>query len=73
LQAIDSSIVYDPLLFKNRFFTLKKLPLQIGQKYNSLHPYGGNDGAMSYSTGYQFQISGGIFAQFKNLKLQLRP
>jgi hypothetical protein len=73
LQAIDSSIVYDPLLFKNKYFTLKKLPLQIGQKYNSLQPYGGNDGAMSYSTGYQFQISGGIFAQFKNLKLQLRP
>ena len=73
LQAIDSSIEYDPLLFKNKFFTLKKLPLQIGQKYNSLRPYGGNDGAMSYSTGYQFQISGGVFAQFKNLKLQLRP
>jgi hypothetical protein len=73
LQAIDSSIEYDPLLFKNKFFTLKKLPLQIGQKYNSLRPYGGNDGAMSYSTGYQFQISSGIFAQFKNLKLQLRP
>jgi hypothetical protein len=73
LQAIDSSIVYDPLLFKNKSFTLKKLPLQIGQKYNSNHPYGGNDGAMSYSTGYQFQISGGIFAQFKNLKMQLRP
>ena len=51
LQTIDSSIVYDPLLFKNNFFTLKKLPLQIGQKLNTNQPYGGNDGAMSYSKG----------------------
>jgi hypothetical protein len=73
LQTIDSSIVYDPLLFKNKYFTLKKLPLQIGQKLNTNHPYGGNDGAMSYSKGYQFQISGGVYAQFKNIKLLLRP
>ncbi len=73
LQTIDSSIVYDPLLFKNKFFTLKKLPLQFGQKLNTNQPYGGNDGGMSYSKGYQFQISGGVFAQFKNLKLQFRP
>jgi hypothetical protein len=73
LQTIDSSIVYDPLLFKNKYFTLKKLPLQIGQKLNTNHPYGGNDGAMSYSKGYQFQISGGVYAKFKNIKLLLRP
>ena len=73
LQTIDSSIEYDPLLFKNKFFTLKKLPLQFGQKLNTNHPYGGNDGAMSYSKGYQFQISGGVYAQFKNIKLLLRP
>jgi len=73
LLTIDSSIVYDPLLFKNKYFTLKKLPLQIGQKLNTNHPYGGNDGAMSYSKGYQFQISGGVYAQFKNIKLLLRP
>jgi hypothetical protein len=73
LQTIDSNIVYDPLLFKNKFFTLKKLPLQIGQKLNTNQPYGGNDGAMSYSKGYQFQISGGVYAQFKNIKLLLRP
>jgi hypothetical protein len=73
LQTIDSSIVYDPLFFKNKYFTLKKLPLQIGQKLNTNHPYGGNDGAMSYSKGYQFQISGGVYAQFKNIKLLLRP
>jgi hypothetical protein len=73
LQTIDSSIVYDPLIFKNKFFTLKKLPLQFGQKLNTNQPYGGNDGAMSYSKGYQFQISGGFYAQFKNIKLLLRP
>ena len=73
LQTIDSSIEYDPLLFKNKFFTLKKLPLQISQKLNTNQPYGGNDGAMSYSKGYQFQLSGGVYAQFKNIKLLLRP
>jgi len=73
LQNIDSSIVYDPLIFKNKLFTLKKLPLQIGQKLNTNQPYGGNDGAMSYSKGYQFQISGGVYAQFKNIKLLFRP
>jgi hypothetical protein len=73
LQTIDSSIVYDPLLFKNKSFTLKKLPLQFGQKLNTNQPYGGNDGAMSYSKGYQFQLSGGVYAQFKNIKLLLRP
>ena len=73
LQTIDSTIEYDPLLFKNKYFTLKKLPLQFGQKLNTNHPYGGNDGAMSYSKGYQFQISGGVYAQFKNIKLLLRP
>ena len=73
LQTIDSSIEYDPLLFKNKYFTLKKIPLQFGQKLNTNHPYGGNDGAMSYSKGYQFQISGGVYAQFKNIKLLLRP
>jgi hypothetical protein len=73
LQTIDSNIVYDPLLFKNKYFTLKKLPLQIGQKLNTNQPYGGNDGAMSYSKGYQFQISGGVYAQFKNIKLLFRP
>jgi len=73
LQTIDSIIVYDPLLFKNKYFTLKKLPLQFGQKLNTNQPYGGNDGAMSYSKGYQFQISGGVYAQFKNIKLLFRP
>lgn len=73
LQAIDSSIEYDPLLYNKKYFTLKKLPLQFGQKLNTNQPYGGNDGAMSYSKGYQFQISGGVYAQFKNIKLLLRP
>lgn len=73
LKIIDSSIDYDAKLYKNGSFILKKLPIQLGQKLNTHHPYGGNDGAMSYSKGYQFQLSAGVFAQWKNLKLQLRP
>jgi hypothetical protein len=73
LQAIDSSIEYDPLFYNNNNLILKKLPLHFGQKLNTNQPYGGNDGAMSYSKGYQFQISGGVYAQFKKIKLVLRP
>ena len=73
LKIIDSSIDYDPMLFKTGSLIIKKLPIQLGQKLNTHHPYGGNDGALSYSKGYQFQVSGGIFAQWKNFKLQLRP
>lgn len=73
LQLIDSTIVFDPTLYTNKKLVIKKLPLHIGQKINTDHPYGGNDGAFSNSKGYQFQISGGVYAQWKIVKLQLRP
>ena len=73
LTTIDSSIQYEPTLYKKKSFVIEKLPIQLAQKYNSNRPYGWNDGAMSYSKGYQFQVSGGVFAAWKNFKLQLRP
>lgn len=73
LQLIDSSLVFNPQLYTNKNFVINKLPLYFGQKLNTDHPYGGNDGAFSYSKGYQFQISGGVSAQWKIVKLQLRP
>lgn len=73
LTTIDSSLNFQPTLYKYNSLSIEKLPIQLAQKYNSTRPYGWNDGAMSYSKGYQFQISGGIFASWKNFKLQLRP
>lgn len=73
LTTIDSTLEFNPTLYKDKSLTIEKLPIQLAQKYNSTRPYGWNDGAMSYSKGYQFQVSGGVFASWKNIKLQLRP
>ena len=55
LKIIDSSISYDPMLIKAGSLIIKKLPIQLGQKLNTHHPYGGNDGALSYSKGDQYR------------------
>lgn len=49
------------------------LPLTWQQQYNSDHPYGWNDGAMIPAKGYQTMISGGFYAKFGPLSVQLRP
>lgn len=52
---------------------LQILPLSWRQQFNSHHPYGWNDGAMIPSRGYQTTISGGFFAKFGHLSIQLCP
>ena len=49
------------------------LPFTIQQQYNTDHPYSLNDGPMIPARGYQAQISGGLFAKFGPLSIQLRP
>ncbi len=73
LSLIDSNIQYNGILYQSRGNSISLLPINFSQKLNSDHPYGWNDGAMSYSKGYQMQVAGGIFASFGNLKIQLRP
>ena len=73
LNLIDTNIRYDGLLYKDRNTNISLLPINFLQKLNTNHPYGWNDGAMSYSKGYQFQVSGGVFLSWKNIKIQLRP
>lgn len=73
LSLIDSNIQYNGLLYQSRGNSISLLPINLSQKLNTDHPYGWNDGAMSYSKGYQMQVAGGIFASFGNLKIQLRP
>ena len=73
LSLIDSNIQYNGLLYQSRGNSISLLPINLSQKLNTDHPYGWNDGAMSYSKGYQMQVGAGIFASFGNLKVQLRP
>jgi hypothetical protein len=49
------------------------LPLSLQTQFNSDHPYGWNDGAMIPAKGLQTVLSGGIFAQYGLLTIQLKP
>ena len=73
LSLIDSNIKYDGVVYQSRGNSISLLPINLSQKLNTDHPYGWNDGAMSYSKGYQMQVAAGVFASFGNLKVQLRP
>ena len=73
LYLIDSNIKYNGVLYQDKRTFVGLLPVNLLQKLNTDHPYGWNDGAMSYSKGYQFQASGGVYASWNNLKIQLRP
>jgi hypothetical protein len=52
---------------------IQLLPIIWLQQYNTHHPYSLNDGAMIPARGYQTMISGGLFAKFGPLNVQLRP
>ena len=73
LNLIDTNIKYNGVLYQDKHSFIGLLPINLLQKFNSDHPYGWNDGAMSYSKGYQFQVSGGVYASWNKFKLQLRP
>jgi len=73
LNLIDTNIKYNGVLYQDKHSFIGLLPVNLLQKFNSDHPYGWNDGAMSYSKGYQFQVSGGVYASWHKFKLQLRP
>jgi hypothetical protein len=73
LKAIDSSIVNNGHLVQKKHFDLQLLPVNFLQKYNSHHPYGWNDGPLSFSKGYQYLVSGGVYMHWRNIHLTLRP
>jgi hypothetical protein len=73
LKAIDPSIVNNGHLVHKKHFDLQLLPVNFLQKYNSHHPYGWNDGPLSFSKGYQFLVSGGVYMHWRNIHLTLRP
>jgi hypothetical protein len=73
LKAIDPSIVNNGHLVRKKHFDLQLLPVNFLQKYNSHHPYGWNDGPLSFSKGYQYLVSGGVYMRWRNIHLTLRP
>lgn len=66
--------------FRKLLYTDPKLKLEVyalpivwQQQINTHHPYGINDGSMVQARGYETQLSGGLFARFGPLTVQLRP
>ncbi len=73
LQLIDTSVHYKGTLVHKKNFDVQLLPVNFLQKYNSNHPYGWDDGALSFSKGYQMSVSTGVYVHWYNLHLTLRP
>jgi hypothetical protein len=73
LAMIDPEFENHGHLVERKHSDIQLLPINFLQKYNSHHPYGWNDGPLSFSKGYQFVGSGGIYLRLRNIHLTLRP
>ena len=73
LAMIDPEFENHGHLVERKHSDIQLLPINFLQKYNSHHPYGWNDGPLSFSKGYQYVASGGIYMRWHNIHLTLRP
>lgn len=73
LGMIDTEFENHGHLVERKHSDIQLLPINFLQKYNSHHPYGWNDGPLSFSKGYQFLTSGGVYMRWRNIHLTLRP
>ena len=73
VSLIDSNMNYEGELYSKHKINISLLPFSFTQKINTGPPYGGNDGSMTMSKGYQFQASTGVFVKLGHLKIQFRP
>ena len=73
LQAMDPDLINEGHIVRKKHFDVQLLPFNYLQKYNSHHPYGWNDGPLSFSNGYQYLASGGAYMRWRNIHLTLRP
>ncbi len=73
LKLIDTSIHYKGKIIDKKFIKIRLLPFNFYQKYNSAYPYGGNDGSLSLSKGYQYSATTGFGLKFGPLNLILKP
>jgi len=73
LAMIDPELENNGRLVEKKHLDIQLLPINFLQKYNSHHPYGWNDGPLSFSKGYQFVGSGGFYMRLGNIHLTLMP
>jgi hypothetical protein len=73
LAMIDPELKNNGHLVEKKYLDIQLLPINFLQKYNSHHPYGWNDGPLSFSKGYQFVGSGGFYMRLGNIHLTLMP
>ena len=73
LAMIEPELENHGHLVEKKHTDIQLLPINFLQKYNSHHPYGWNDGPLSFSKGYQFVASGGVYMRWRNIHLTLRP
>ena len=73
LAMIDPEFENHGHLVEKKHTDIQLLPINFLQKYNTHHPYGWNDGPLSFSKGYQFVGSGGVYMRWRNIHLTLRP
>jgi hypothetical protein len=73
LFMIDPEFENHGHLVEKKYADIQLLPINFLQKYNSTRPYGWNDGPLSFSKGYQFVGSGGVYLRLGNIHLTLRP
>ena len=73
LAMIETEFENHGHLVERKYSDIQLLPINFLQKYNSHHPYGWNDGPLSFSKGYQFVGSGGVYMRWRNIHLTLRP
>ena len=73
LSFIDPEFANQGRLVEKKHTDIQLLPINFLQKYNSHHPYGWNDGPLSFSKGYQFVGSGGVYMRWRNIHLTLMP
>jgi hypothetical protein len=73
LQAMDPDLINEGHLVHKKHFDVQLLPFNYLQKFNSDRPYAWNDGPLSFSKGYQYLASGGVYMRWRNIHLTLRP
>lgn len=54
-------------------FQFRLLPLILINQFNSHHPFGWNDGAMSFSNGFQFLLRTGLNLKHRMFEIQIAP
>lgn len=72
----QSSLMLRPLMQEpeaGRSFEIRPMPVIWKQHYTTDHPLSLNDGAMIPARGYQTLLSGGVFARYGILSVQLMP